>query len=346
MSYSKYLRTYENCMRASNMDNDLTFFSWREIEIIVRLALEEVRKERDKAVKALQDEGYRDERVAELRKPLDSEFKTVVDIAKKNCREDLNKVMLAKRAQFEKCLDAPDEASVRLLNVLSMRSDLTAEEISYAAAKLNDNIQSLRLLGDIARRNNLDFPRRIGDIAEIEKQLDEAEAYGDKMIDNLDIESLYSSAAALEFYGYPGKLEGRVRYYSGVIDGVFGDSMNSFFTTAQAEQTEVSKNDSESNQKPNAVKVYLRGDESLSRIAAQFYTTTAAIKEANPEFDFNYSDLLRVKPGTAIIVPSGRMKLLDTPRCIVHEQVEPVYYAPLDQKDEHKTDLEADIFTD
>ena len=71
---------------------------------------------------------------------------------------DFHFVMGEKKMAHGMALFAPSEAQTRLLSVLNMRQSISAEEINAAATLCSDNLQSLRLLSEIAKRHDVYFP--------------------------------------------------------------------------------------------------------------------------------------------------------------------------------------------
>ncbi len=95
------------------------------------------------------------------------------DAARTMIQRDLDAVIEAKRAAYSKAMGAPTDENIRLLQTLQMRKNLTAAEIAAAAEHLNGNLQALSVLGEIAKSNDILFPKLHTDFASIETELRE-----------------------------------------------------------------------------------------------------------------------------------------------------------------------------
>lgn len=333
MEYEEYLRIYRNALNEGDPDKSLTLDAWQRRAIITRSALQEIRKQYDRDIEELAH-TYQPEPFNEKRKPLDETYGKFVELAKERVRDDLSRVMQAKRKQLDKCLDAPSEESVRLLTVLQMRTDLTPADVAAVAQKLNGNIQSLRALASIAERAGISFPTA-GSVEEIEQNFDHAEQYAAEMIETIDRADSEFQYLDRCFWTAPG---------SGEAPGIFGPLDDSTFTAPQTAETDAvtaaqaaaKQGASKASSHNNAARVFLRGDETLAGIAMQFGTGTAAIRRANPDVDLD-----QLQSGMSIVVPSTRLRITNEPGSIIAEQVIPTYYEP--QKTSHAAGAEVDI---
>ena len=328
MSFSNKIRTFETAIRLNNPDHDKTLLAWQRRAIVTRNALMQIKKDHDKEVAKLR-ETYTPKALESRLEPLDAEMKEIIALAKKRVSDDLDNVMKEKRKQLDESLKAPTEEAVRLLTVLGMRSDLSQSEIDAASAHVNNNIHAMRLLGDIAKRNGLYYPASVGSVERINSDLDAAETFAREMIDTISIENPGDNLNTFGFWMHPGTRQ--MEYFSRLIDG-------NFFTAAQMrdatdlKEAEIKKSEKARQEgiKPNAAKVFLRGDESLAGIAMQFGIAPDEIRKANPGIDVDH--LREVTPGTSIIVPAGRFTITNAVGSVVPDQVIAVHYVPEEQE--------------
>ena len=300
MKFNQYSTIYEKAMRIiSNADKDLTLRAFQKRTAQTREAVKLAYQEYVNDVKQL-DSTYVPKVAQQKREPLEAEYKGICKLAKEHCIDDLEKVLDAKRQQFSKTHEAPSEADMRLLTALSMRQTLTPAEIAEVADKLNNNYHAQKLLGEIAHKHNVPFPK-IADADEVETAIENARDFATRMIDYIDVpddKSLNYNATA--FFKYPDS--GTVASY------YFRNLDSSFFTAAQAdeaaEQAETAKQTAgKPTDKSGEMwsQVTLTGREMLYAIANQFHVDSADIRAANPGIDL--SNLYR---GQKIYIPSTR----------------------------------------
>ena len=132
-------------------------------------------------------ETYADKVVQERKAEQDAKFFKVKEAAGRLIERDFDLVMQAKREQYERAHDGPDDSTFRLLSTLSMRTNVSASELVEATRKCSNNVQALRLLGDIAKRNGLMFPD-IEDDEEFEKAVEIAEGWRELAKQDVDME--------------------------------------------------------------------------------------------------------------------------------------------------------------
>lgn len=313
-----YERLFSRAINSGTPDNSKTLKAFRRRAIITREALKLANEQYQADLKKL-SETYKQKALEEHRKPLDDEYKGLVKLAKERCLDDLESVLEGKRKQFDKSNDAPTDEQVRLLTVLSMRSDLTAAEVSNVAGKLNDNIQALRLLRDIAKRNGIYFPDA-GNADDFELNMEAAERFAQDMIATIDIiDDKALSYKALCFWRYPDEPT--------VVDSFFEALDGNILTSAQKVEDKETAPDKKptipAGKRPNAVQVYLRGDENLAGISMQFGVDSSEIRRVNPDTDFS-----RLTRGSSIIVPAGTLKVTNEPGSVIPDQCFPAYYEP------------------
>lgn len=304
--YSLYIRA----INTGTPDKAKTLKAFQRRAIITREALKLASEQYQADLKEL-GETYKQKALEERRKPLDDEYKAIVKLAKERCLDDLESVLEGKRKQFDRSNDAPTEEQVRLLTVLGMRSDLTAAEVANVAEKLNDNIPACRLLRDIAKRHGIPFPD-VGNADIFTEAMEAAEDYAKQMIDGMDnVDDKALSYRQLCFWKYPDEPTEADRYFARLDNNVLSAPQETEAPAIPA------------GKRPNAVRVFLRGDENLGGIAMQFGINSSEIRSANPNTDFS-----RLTHGTSIIVPAGTLKVTNEPGSIIPGQCTPAYFEP------------------
>ncbi len=313
-----FKRTFDALNNAGTPDRERSLAGWQRRAAITRSALMEIKRQHKDEVAALA-KTFQPKALEERRQPLDDAFSEVTKIAKERAMQDLDEVLDGKRKQFDRANDAPSEEHLRLLNALSLRSTLTADEVAAVAAKFDGNRQSLLVLRDLAAKHNLTFPR-ILTAGEIEAAIKEARDFAERMIESMEKDDRDLTYSELAFYTYPD--------HRGPSTAYFEPLDASQFTAEQikkqtAEEAEPAKAAISEGRKPNAVKVYLRGDETAAGIAMQFGISTRDLARANPE-----KDLSRLNYNDSLIVPAGTLHVTDAPGSIVPGQCVPTYYEP------------------
>ena len=158
---------------ASTMKNELSLSKWcdrtRQTLQAVKVLKDDLQARYD-ADKARYSNAENDRRWKETQ----DEKKAFEHIARVRIDKDLDKVIEAKRAAFSKSMAAPDEASVRLLQTLQMRQNVTASEIAATVPHLSGNLQALSVLSEIASRNGVLFPKLETDFLTVESKLRES----------------------------------------------------------------------------------------------------------------------------------------------------------------------------
>lgn len=298
MKFSQYGTIYERAMRVvSNANQDLTLKAFQKRTAQTREAVKLAYQEYVNDVKEL-DGTYIPKIAQQKREPLEQEYRAIVKLAKQRCYDDLARVLDAKRQQFSKTHEAPSEADMRLLTALSMRQTLTPAEIAEVADKLNGNYHAQKLLGEIAHRHDIPFPR-VADADEVEAALNDAERYAQRMIDFVDVpDDKALNFSAVSFFKYPDTRTEADAYFER-LDG-------NFFTAAQADTDEAAEQAETVKQTADKSgemwsQVTLTGREMLYAIANQFHVDSADIRAANPGID-----LSNLYSGQKIYIPSTR----------------------------------------
>ena len=305
MNFTDYSKLFSRSINAGNPDKSKTLKGFQKRCNITRDAIDTLKEQHDKDIKELR-ETYTEKAVAEQRKPFDDSLQGMIQIAKDKCLADLQAVMDAKRKQLEATTGAPTTEQLRLLQTLSMRTSLSSAEINAVLPKLNDNTNALRVLADIAKKNNLPFPEDAGNVQKIEENLSKAEQFCKSMIDSLGKDVL--SYTELCFWQYA---EQRT-----VADSYFDAVDGSVFTAPP-----VRKQAEELSGDPNATKVYLCGDETLTLLSMQFNVNSEEIRKANPHYNFN-----DIEPGSSVIIPATHLLSVDVPGAVTADQCLPYHY--------------------
>lgn len=206
-----YQRTLDSIYFGANSKDELSLSKWcdrtRTTAQAVRILHDEVNKryEGEKHRFSTQENNKRWEDAQVDRKAFD-------DIARAKIEKDLDSVLSAKKTAFSKAMAAPDEASVRLLQTLQMRQNLSAAEISATVEHLSGNLQSLAVLSEIASKNHVAFPKLNTDFLSTEDEVRDAVR---TLLDNLFSDSpTYMTRLFLNETG----MNGQLRPYVDALD--------------------------------------------------------------------------------------------------------------------------------
>ena len=312
--------------RDSNPDHTKTLVGFQRRAADVHRAIVAVRADRDKQIKQAKRD-YANERLDAEINGISEAYNSVLEAARKRLENDLDDVLTAKRMQYKRSQVAPTDADIRLLQTLRMRNDLTADDISAAAEQLSNTLPGLKALGSIAKDAGLPFPDLTRFDEQFELNMEAAQTHVERMLERLDIPDEQMGYLDREFFTAPG---------TGRTGSLFAPLDESVFTAAQlstpeqsavkAAQAELESMRTEKTGPTttwNAAKVFLRGDESLAQIAAQFGIGTTAIRHANPDMDLD-----NLTGGSSIIVPATRFSYATAPGSVIPEQVVPARYDP------------------
>ncbi len=316
--YRYYSRLIESTVNPGNAKKSGTFRAWQDLTIKARKALQNVRADYDDADKELIG-TYTSTVYLQKKAELDAKYNAVVDDVKKKLTDALDDVIERKRAQFDRCSGAPSDVDIRLLTALSMRSSLTIAEIANVVAKLNGNIQSLALLRDIALKHNIHIPLGVSTPEEFDNAIARAREYSIDRLNEIDTPDNEAGYLAKSYYDYPDAPNGEaVRIYSPLDGNVLTTEQISAATrraqeaAARAQEPQAipaAAETAEGDAVPMWAEVVI-DNESLSTIAAQFHTTTAEIKRANPGRSF---DALHLEHGSKLLVPATKFTFQPDP---------------------------------
>lgn len=303
---NNYHTIYDRTLRSGNPVPGKTLHGWHERACLTRNALMLAKESYERDLAELR-ETYTPKAFAERRQEADMQYKGLVDVARKRILDDLESVLESKRQQFDRSNSAPSEGVLRLLQTLSMRDTLTVGEVAAISGKMEFNLPALRLLKDICSRHGITIPD-IGDPAEFERMMKDAQQFAEDRIASLDTDQPALGYKERLFWEHPG--EGEDRYFFGALDA-------QGFTSEQVQEA------TEAAQRPTWTPPATTGtdqtgtaaaadsddvwaevtvqNEYLSTIARQFHVTEQQIRDANPG-----KDLSTLRSGMKILVPSTR----------------------------------------
>lgn len=332
---TNYARLFENAVKPTGkIDSAKSLIGWQNRAIIAHEAIQEIKRQHNEIRKQI-DTTYRPEAAKTNFQPYEDEYNDVLRLAKARLEEDLDEVCESKRTAFQKSLSAPTEEQLRLLQVLALRDDITAAEAGSIAAKLGNNLHCQKAFASILKKNGLNAPRLITE-EEFEEKLSVARKYAEGMIENIGIDFKDMSFDQAHFFRAPG---------TGFAALKFSDLDSNGFIAAQITEitresdekagtdTQKKKTGDTQEKKPvpesgyNATRIYIQGYESLNMIAAQFGTSTEAIKAANPG-----QDLSKLESGMKIIVPGTKMRISKAEGAVSPDACIPATYDPTPAK--------------
>lgn len=310
-----YIRIYESSRgRLGNPDPHKTFSAFQKNAGLSRRALA-LAKEMYEADIAKNSERYLPNIAMEMNSKIKANYQAAVQYTKRELESNLEEVLTSKRNQIRNVSRAPSEEDLRLLQTLKMRSKLTRDDIVHAAEVIGDNLPALALLGDIA--DSFDIAMPIITAASLEEDLDRAERFSRDMLRSLektDEQLRYTESC---FYRYPDLEDGPVYEAYHNLD-------TSAFTAENLKKSISTKFDSkaviEASKTPNSAIITLTGKENLGNMLMQFSTNYEALKRANPNLD-----LENLKSGDKLIMPTTKMKILESPGFASVSQVMPYH---------------------
>lgn len=137
---------------------ELSLNAWRERAQRTRTALQMLRDDFDRQ-KTEADMELSVPRAKQKKDKLDRDYADYCKTAITHIQVDLDAVKESIRKAFDAAMVRLTDQQIRVLQALSMRSSLTGDELSFYAGALNESLPALRVLADIAGRNNIPFPR-------------------------------------------------------------------------------------------------------------------------------------------------------------------------------------------
>lgn len=308
MSFSRQIinleKIYKAAYEAGSPDKAKGFSGWQKRAQITRKALMKAQEERDATV-AEWKRTYTNAALAPKLDELNEEYSQLRKIAIDRLDAALDEVIDEKRKQFRTvAMSAPSEEQLRTLQTLSLRDDLTTQEVSEMAETMSNSLQAMRALGSIARKAGLYFPKLITN-EEFEDQLNDAASYARSNYDLIDVPEKALGYNGVSFFNYTDTGLAKMKFSA--VDRPLYAAVQ----TAQEADEKKPTGDGEGESKTGSgeywSEVTLLGTEYLSTIADQFHTTEAEIRKANPSRSFSPNSLGR---GDKIFVPSTRMKVM------------------------------------
>ena len=308
MSFSRQIINPENIYRAAyeagSPDKAKGFSGWQKRAQITRKALMKAQEERDATITEWK-RTYTKAALAPKLDELNEEYAQLRKIAINKLDAALDEVVDEKRKQFRTvAMSAPSDEQLRTLQTLSLRDDLTTQEVSEMAETMSNSLQAMRALGSIARKAGLFFPKLITN-EEFEDQLNDAASYARSNYDLIDVPEKALGYNGFSFFNYEGVGMAKMKFSA--VD-------RPLYAAVQEAQEADEKKPAEGDAKENETgsgeywtEVTITGTEYLSTIADQFHTTTEAIKAANPTKTLSPETIHR---GLKILVPSTRMKII------------------------------------
>ena len=171
-------RMLDSIYAGAKQGDDLTFSAWRGRTKATRDCLVEMKETVGNIIDNMR-QIYAESYIAERKASYEQDIQEWTAAARKMAYDDLAGVIAAKREAYNKANSAPTQEQINLLTVLNMRTSVDALEIANASAHVADNLPALRLLSEIAHRNNLPFPALYDDFDE---DIAEIEEYGKTLI--------------------------------------------------------------------------------------------------------------------------------------------------------------------
>lgn len=301
-----YKRLIESTTDAGHAAKSGTFRAWHAKCVNTRQALQQARADHDAELQELQG-VYTTRIFLQKKAEIDEKFNSIVNDAKNKLIEDLETVIESKQRQFEARSGAPSAEDLRLLQALSMRSNLTVAEVADVVPKLNGNVQSLSLLRDIAGKHNIHIPVGVSTREAFDEQLQRAREFSmDRLQRGLEVSDKEIGYKDKLFYDYSDRGEARF-FYDALDDNVLTSQQVTRATKEPAAHVGAEQNATagEPDQPGGAVEMWAEvkcnGSMSLSTIANQFHISSKEIRDANPG-----KDLDRIYTGDVILVPSTR----------------------------------------
>ena len=328
-SIGGHAKFYANATSPSGkIDERGTFKKWQESAIDTRRRLQESQAEFDAKRQEIQ-KTYLPDAARQRLAPLEKALNDAIKIAEDTLIEQLDEVCEAKRAAFEKSMSAPTDEQIRLLTALNFRSDISMGEAASLAQRFAGNLTAMKAFRSILTKSNLRMPE-LPTEESFEAELSEARQYGLRMIGMLSPTS-EQTLDAHHFYAMPG-IGLAPRYFVSL------DSMG--FTTPTIEENghdsgenvKDGANSSTAQEKPsegtksgfNAIQYFVQGGESLALMAEQCRVSTAAIRQANPDINFDRP----LYSGQKIVIPSSTIRYSQAPGAANPGAAIPTHYEP------------------
>ncbi len=186
MTSAQWTKVHNAINKSGTPDLSKGFEGWQKQAQITRSAIMEAKRQIDEE-KAGLSEIFSQKEVERRSAALDSSYKGITRLGVEKLEKGLEAVVAAKRERFkEVALSAPTPEQLRLLQAMALRDDLTDGEIAEVAASMSENLQALKALASIARKQGHDFPAVVTQ-EEMERDLTTAERFSRDMLQSIEV---------------------------------------------------------------------------------------------------------------------------------------------------------------
>ena len=286
-------KVFDAVYRSGTPDNTKGFRGWQHKAQITRKALMAAKDEINKQL-AEWRETYTEKAIQPMYADAMEDYAGLRKIAVEKLEAAIVDVEKEKREQYRKiALTAPTDEQLRLIQALSLRDDLTADEVYTISEQLGGNLQAMKALGSVARQAGIHFPRTIT-TEEFESALDKATQYARNVLNSIDAPNLgYNDHC---FYNYTG---------TGWAHMVFDPLDSPMFAAVQEQNDKAAEKENAEAKECGEMwtQVTLNGTEYLSTVANQFHVSEAEIRKINNMTELNgYA-------GQKILVPATRFTM-------------------------------------
>ena len=325
------MKDFETTLRhiysGTGKGNDASFAGWVSRTQATRNALLENKRQHRNELEEMRD-IYAPKLIAEKKAAFELDELELASIARDRVTEDLETVIEAKTAQYNRAMGAPSEEQLRLVSVMRMRQetgeDLTSTDFAGAVGNCADNYHCLKMLQNLANRAGVAFPAIHDDFRE---DLDTVRRAATNILAGVDKSQEELGYLEILFWKY-----GNIGLSQNVFDKL--DSLAYLSTTPEAvEKAKVERSIAAAEQaaeKTGTVqnskfcsKVKLTGLESIDAVAEQFHVTRSQIAALNPGVSldglhagleiFIPSTHFSFSPGNPSRVQASQVQVAETP---------------------------------
>ena len=297
--------TLRSIYSGSGKGNAASFAGWVQRTQATRKALLENKRQHREELEQMKD-IYAQRVLDEKKAAYEIDEMELASIARDRVTEDLETVIAAKTAQYNRAMGAPSEEQLRLVSVMRMRQetgeDLTSTDFAGAVGNCADNFHCLKMLQNLANRAGVAFPMIHDDFRE---DLDTVRRSATNILTSIDKPQENLGYLENLFWSY-----GSAGLNQNVFDKL--DSLAYLTTTPDAvEKAKVERSIAAAEQSAKKTgtvqnskfcsKVKLKGLESIDAIADQFHVTRSDIATINPGVDLD-----GLHAGLEIYIPSTR----------------------------------------
>lgn len=306
MTVDNYSKIMTAINKSGHPDPDAGFSGWQCRAQTVRRAVLQA-KEETEAEKSGLSEIYSEQETARRAAALDGQYREIVHLAKQNLETALEGVVNGKREQFRRiALAPPTTEQTNLLTALNLRDDLDETEVAEIATGLNDNLQALKVLASICRRNGISFPRIISP-TEFEADLTAAADFSRTMLNTIETPDTGLAYRERTFWTYTGKGYPTVLY--GPVDGpLYSSIQEAPEQPREPQQEDQAQTTGHSPEPPKARSIVhsCDGTDSVAWLASVYSTSPRAIMAANAGLKLDPTKSREPLPrGTELTVTPG-----------------------------------------